>query len=159
MGVDKDVSHPSECATAGEPNLLRLQPRPKDNQDGPVRPEALHGRRLCDICGVARCLYRHRAVPRSLRWASAHYAGVLDGRQEHALSSRLAVAHRLIPVGCGDYRRAGRNLHSRYSVLVHRLCLHSGPLHSCSRFHSGVVQTAALQRLPGIMKQFYSMWF
>lgn len=159
MGVDKDVSPPSECATAGEPNLPRLQPRPKDNQDGPVRPEALHGYRLRDICGLARCLYGHRAVPRSLRWASAHYPGVLDGRQEHALSSCLAIAHRLIPIRCGDNRRTGRNLHSRYSVLVHRLCLHSGPPHSCSCFHSSVVQTADLQRLPGIMTQCYSISF
>lgn len=154
MGVDKDVSHPSECATAGEPNLLQLQPRLEDNRDGPVRPEALHGCRLCDICGLAGCLYGHRAVPCSLRRSSAHHTGVLDGRPEHALSSCFAVTHRLIPVCCGDHRRTSRNLHARYSVLVHRLCLHSGPPHSCTCFHSCVVQTAALQRLPGMMNLF-----
>lgn len=155
MGVDKDVSPPSECVIAGEPHFL--QPRRKDNQDGPVRSEALQSFRLCDICDLARCLRGHRAVPRSLRGASAHHTGVPDGRQEHALYSCFAVAHRLIPVCCGDYRRTGRNLHSRYSVLVHRLCLRSGPPHSCSCFHSCVVQTAALQRLPGVMDSFYGL--
>lgn len=155
MGVDKDASHPSDCATAGEPNLLRLRPRLKDNQDGPVRPEALHCCRLCDIWGPARRLFGHRAVPRALRGPSAHHTGVLDGRQEHEMSPRFAVAHRLIPVRRGDHRGAGRNLHSWHSVLVHRLRLHSGPPHSRPCFHSNIVQAAALQRLSGTRKQFY----
>lgn len=146
MGVDKDVSHPSERVTAEEQHR-----RIKDNRDGPVRAEALHRRGLCDICDLARRFHGHRAVPRSVRWASAHHAGVPDGGQEHELSACLAVAHRLIPVRRGDHRRTGRDLHSRHSVLVHRLCLRSGPPHSCTRFHSGVVQAAALQRLRGTL--------
>ncbi len=151
MGVNNDVSNPSDCVTAGEPKLPQLQARLKDNRDG---PEALHCCRLCDICGSACCLYGHRAVPRTFRRAPAHHTGVPDGRQKHELSSSFAVAHRFIPVCCGDHWRTSGNLYPRYSVLVHRLCLHSGPPHSCSCFHSSVVQTATLQRIPGIMESF-----
>lgn len=155
MGVE-DISHPSYYATGGDQNFLQLQPGLKDNHDGPFQPEALHRCRLCDICHLVGCLYGHRAVLCSVWWTSAHHTGVLVGRQEYALSSCFSVAHRLIPVGRGDNRRTSRDLHSRYSVLVHRLCLHSRPPHSSSCFHSSVVQIAALQRLPGLLNLLFS---
>lgn len=153
MGVNKDVSYLSDRVCARPHNPLKLHPG--GNENGPVRSEILHGYRLCDICCLARCLYGHRAVLRSVWWASAHHTRVPNGRQKHALSPSFPVAHCLVPVGRGYHRRTSRDLHSRHTVLVHRLCLHPGPPHSSSRFHSSVLPTARLQRLRGLSKHFH----
>lgn len=149
MGVNKDVYHPTDCLTKWE---SILQPFP---QDGPVWPEALHNCGLCNICSLAGCLSGHRRVPRPDGWAPTDYTGILDGRQEHGVSSCVAVPHRLIPVCCGHHRCTSGNLHSWDSVLVHWMCLHSGPPHSSLYFYSGVVPTAALQCLSGMWQPFY----
>lgn len=71
------------------------------------------------------------------------------------MCSCFTVPHRLIPVCCGHHRRASRNLHKWDSVLVHGMCLHSGPPHSSLYFHSVVVPTATLKCLSGM----YSILF
>lgn len=144
MGVNKHVSHPSDW--------------PKENpvlQHGPVWSEALLSYGLCHIRSLAGCLGGHRRVPCPDGWTSENHTGVLDGGQEHGMRSCFPVPHRLIPVCCGHHRRTSRNLHKWHSILVHRMCLHSGPPHSSLCLHSGVVQTASLQCLPGMQPPFY----
>ncbi|KAG7510040.1 adhesion G-protein coupled receptor F3-like [Solea senegalensis] len=113
MGVDGDICHPPECATAGRRNL-QLQPR--DNRNGPVRPEALYRCGLCGLCRPARHLHGHRPVLRSVGWPPAHHAGVSDGRQEHELSSCFPVAHCLVPVRCGNHRRTSGDFQPRLQL-------------------------------------------
>lgn len=152
VDVSSDVSHPSDDLTKGETTIQPIL------QDGPVWPEALHGCGLCHILTLAGCLTGYRRVPRPDGWAPADYTGVLDGGQEHGMSSGFTVPHRLIPVCCGHHRRASRNLHERHSVLVPGMCLHSGPPHSSLYFHSCAVQAAPLQCLSGMWQPFSWIW-